>query len=162
LNQKRAECIVDVQKADRVKQIGLRSGRLVLVAHKLLPLAASRSQWHLGRGGDPGRRAPPHRRVSVWFKQGLFEVTVTLKSEQLESCSTRAVVEIDRRAHKVRIWYGYKGRPPPELAKEYPQCDGAACFEIDPEIDGDALTGRYFTDRDTVGHMTLVRSSHQI
>ncbi|MBX3427949.1 MAG: hypothetical protein KF779_00045 [Hyphomonadaceae bacterium] len=104
----------------------------------------------------------PRRPVTVWIRQGLFDVTVTLQSDQLESHSTRAVVEIDRRAHKVRIWYGYEGRPPPELAKENPRHDGAACLEMDPERDRDALTGRYFTDRGTAGSIALTRRTHHI
>ncbi len=80
---------------------------------------------------------------------GSFDVTVTSQSDQLESYSTRAIVEIDRRARKVRIWHAHGGRPPPELAKVNPRHDGAACLEIDPERQRDELNGRYFTDRST-------------
>lgn len=110
----------------------------------------------------PVGQGAPRRPITVWIRQGLFDVTVTLQSDQLDSHSTRAVVEIDRRAHKVRIWYGYEGRPPPALAKENPRHDGAACLEADLERGGDELTGRYFTDRGTAGSLVLTRRSHQI
>jgi len=94
--------------------------------------------------------------------QGLFDVTVTLASDQLESYSTRAVVEVDPRAHKFRICYAYDGRPPPALAKVNPRHEGAACLEIDPVRARQTLTGRYFTDRGTVGSLALTRRSTEI
>lgn len=112
----------------------------------------------VSNGDTPAQSRP----VTVWIRQGLFDVTVTLASDQLESHSTRAVVEVDPRAHKFRIWYAYDGRPPPELAKVNPRHEGAACLEIDPERDRQTLTGRYFTDRGTVGSLSLTRRSIKI
>lgn len=104
----------------------------------------------------------PARPITVWLRQGLFDITVTLQSDQLESHSTRALAEHDRKAHRFRIWYGYDGRPPPELAKTNPRHEGLACLEIDPETDRERLNGRYFTDRGTAGRLVLTRRSGQI
>jgi len=41
-------------------------------------------------------------------------------------------------------------------------CQVSACLEADPERDGDALTGRYFTDRGTAASLALPRRSHGI
>jgi hypothetical protein len=109
--------------------------------------------------GDVPASARP---ITVWIRQGLFDVTVNLASDQIKSYSTRAVVEFDPRAHKFRIWYAYDGRPPPELAKVNPRHEGAACLEVDPLIDRETLAGRYFTDRGTVGSLLLKRHSTEI
>lgn len=102
------------------------------------------------------------RPVTVWIRQGLFGVTVSLESDQLASHSTRAVVEVDRQAHTFRIRYAYDGRPPPELAKTNPRHEGVACLEIDPARAANVLTGRYFTDRHTAGRLSLKRRSRRI
>lgn len=104
-------------------------------------------------GIDKGEARP----ATVTIRQGLLDVTVSLVTDQLESHTIRATVELDRAAHKFRIRYAYDGRPPPNLAKVNPRHEGAACLEADLNGKSDVLVGRYFTDRGTNGSLVLKR-----
>lgn len=99
------------------------------------------------------------RSVTVWIRQNLFGVTVTLKTDQAESISTRASVEADRGAGRFRIRYSYDAKPLPELDAVNPRHSGAAWLEVQTERGPDNLTGQYFTDRGTKGRLALSRQS---
>lgn len=97
------------------------------------------------------------RPATIIIRQGLFDVAVSLTTDQLESHTIRGMLELDPKAHKLRIRYAYDGRPPPELAKANPRHEGAACLEVDLDGDASTLTGRYFTDRATRGTLEFRR-----
>ncbi|MFZ4604108.1 MAG: hypothetical protein ACOYM8_16815 [Caulobacterales bacterium] len=106
--------------------------------------------------------AHDERVVSVRIRQTLFDVFVSMKSAEAESKSVRASFEIDRSAHKARIWYAYEARPNPELLPANPRHDGMACLEVDLDGPYTELSGRYFTERGTLGKIALSRAPTRV
>lgn len=94
-----------------------------------------------GEGGTTGEALP----VTVWIRQDLFKVTVTLQTDQASSTSVRSSVEADRAVGRFR-----------------PRHEGAACLEVHTEGGRDKLNGHYFTDRGTKGRLSLTRRSTQM
>lgn len=111
---------------------------------------------------NPNGGEDPPRPVVVHIRQTLFDIHVSRKTDQLASRSTRALVERDQRTRQFRIWYQYEGRPPPHLDKHNPRHEGSASLEIDFDGPPNNLSGRYFTDRRTVGRLELTRKSPNI
>ena len=55
--------------------------------------------------------SPPPTEATVLIKQSLFSITVSLRTGELQSHSTRCYLEANRGAGVYRVWYSYDNRP---------------------------------------------------
>ena len=116
------------------------------------------STW---KNPDTGEMPPPIP-VTFWIKQGLFSVSVRMRTGESQSYSTRCIVEADRRAQVFRLWYGYDNRPNAEVMHRSARHEGAAWLEVDTVTKPYKLIGQYFTQRKTNGDIRLSQISKDI
>jgi hypothetical protein len=112
---------------------------------------------------DPStyQRLPPIR-ATLTVRQGLFSMSIKLRTEELTSYSTRFVLESDPDAGRFRIWYSYDDRPRAELAFRSARHEGVGWLEMEIDSDPDRMVGQYYTDRQTTGDMTFSRVSRDV
>lgn len=100
--------------------------------------------------------------TTVWVRQGLFNVSVRMKTAESRSHSTRCLLEADREAQMYRLWYSYDNRPIAEVAHRSARHEGVAWLEVDLQTSPESLFGQYFTDRRTCGDIRLTRTSPDV
>lgn len=106
--------------------------------------------------------SPPPIPVIFWIKQGLFSTSVSMKTGESRSFSTRCFPEADRRARVFRFWYGYDNRPDAEIGHRSARHEGAAWLELDMGTHPDQLLGQYFTQRKTSGDIRIRQISRDM
>jgi SMODS-associating 2TM, beta-strand rich effector domain len=109
---------------------------------------------------DPTTSKPPAPiGATIWIRQTLFSVTITLRTGESTSYSTRYFLEAERDAGRFRVWYSYGNLPKAQFAYRSSRHEGVAWLEIDADADPDRLEGQYYTDRRTTGDMAFRRIS---
>jgi SMODS-associating 2TM, beta-strand rich effector domain len=112
---------------------------------------------------DPstGKSLPPIP-ADLWIRQGLFSVSVKLRTEESTSYSTRYVLEAYPEAGRFRVWYSYNNHPKAEVAFRSARHEGVGWLEMDVDSEPDRLAGQYHSDRRTTGDMTFRRVSRKL
>ena len=90
-------------------------------------------------------QTPPIDAV-ITIRQNLFSTSITLKTTESNSRSTRSILEAFRDIGKFRIWYSYNNDP-----------QAVAFLDLDYDADPHKLTGRYYTERRTTGDIIVQR-----
>jgi hypothetical protein len=105
---------------------------------------------------DPttGMAAPPIP-ATLWIRQGLFSVSIKLRTGESASYSTRFVLERYPDAGRFRVWYSYDNQPKAGVAFRSARHEGVAWLEMDIDADPNRLAGQYYSDRRTTGDMTF-------
>lgn len=116
-----------------------------------------KSTW-LGPDGQP---APPIP-VMCWIKQGLFTMSVRMRTSESQSWSTRFLLEADHAARCFRAWYSYANRPDATVSHRSSPHEGVAWLEVDYDNDPNRAVGQYFTARRTTGDIELKRKSREL
>ncbi|MGZ9107259.1 MAG: Cap15 family cyclic dinucleotide receptor domain-containing protein [Micavibrio sp.] len=99
--------------------------------------------------------SPPPIPVTFWISQGVFSMSVRMKTGESRSYSTRCLAEADRKARIFRLWYGYDNRPDAGVSHRSARHEGAAWLELDMGSHPDQLIGQYFTQRNTTGDIRI-------
>lgn len=86
--------------------------------------------------------------------QGLLGVVVRMKSGESASVSTRAFLVPVRGAGLFRVWYAYDNIPNAQVRTRSHRHEGVAHLDMELALPG-WLTGRYYTDRGTMGDLEL-------
>ncbi len=107
-------------------------------------------------------QSPPPIPVTFWIKQGIFSISVRMKTGESRSYSTRCLAEADRKARIFRLWYAYDNRPDAEVSHRSARHEGAAWLELDMGSHPDQLVGQYFTQRKTNGDIRVKQFSRDI
>jgi hypothetical protein len=112
---------------------------------------------------DPstGKLLPPIP-ADLWIRQGLFSMSVKLRTEESTSYSTRYVLEAYPEAGRFRVWYSYANHPKAEVAFRSARHEGVGWLEMDIDSEPDRLAGQYYSDRRTSGDMTFRRVSRRL
>lgn len=105
---------------------------------------------------DTGQPIPPIP-AEITVRQGLFRTSVSLKTAESESHSTRCILERLADIGRFRIWYSYNNDPIARVRHRSSPHEGIAFIEYDPEKGSDYLTGRYYTARKTTGDIDVTR-----
>ena len=100
--------------------------------------------------------------ITIWVRQGIFETKITLKTKESKSYSTRCLLEADREAGRYRFWYSYSNSPKEKYAYRSAKHEGIAWLELDIDVDPNCLEGNYYTDRKTIGDITVKRVKKNI
>jgi SMODS-associating 2TM, beta-strand rich effector domain len=100
--------------------------------------------------------APPIP-VEITIRQNLFATTLTLKSDESTSHSTRSILEAFRETKKFRVWYSYNNDPQAQVRHRSSPHEGVAFLDLDYDADPHKLTGRYYTERKTTGDIVVQR-----
>lgn len=108
---------------------------------------------------DPGTGQPkPPIPTEITIRQKLFgTTTVTLKTGESRSYSTRAFFEAFRETRRYRIWYSYNNEPLAHVRDRSAQHDGVAYLELHYDEDKNRLVGTYYTARKTTGDIDVRR-----
>lgn len=96
--------------------------------------------------------------ATITIRQGLFGTSVSLKTGESTSHSTRAFLEPFRDTNRYRVWYSYNNDPQAQHRHRSSPHEGVAFLEVDLDADPNRLEGRYYTARKTTGDMTLTRT----
>ncbi len=97
--------------------------------------------------------------ATVTIRQGLFSTTVSLKTGESMSHSTRTFLEPFRDTNRYRVWYSYNNDPQAQHRHRSSPHEGVAFLEVALDTDPNHLEGRYYTARKTTGDITLTRVS---
>jgi hypothetical protein len=91
------------------------------------------------------------------IRQGLFTTSVTAWTGEMKSHSTRSWLEADRDAQRFSIGYTYRSTPNAAVRDRSTPHDGVCFLDLHPDNERNGLTGIYFTERRTIGDLTLRR-----
>jgi SMODS-associating 2TM, beta-strand rich effector domain len=116
-----------------------------------------KSTWR----NSEGATLPPIP-VTMLVRQGLFFISLKIRTSESSSHSTRTLLEADRDAQRFRVWYSYDNRPDVAVSHRSSRHEGVAWLEMDYEKEPDRLAGQYFTDRRTTGDIEVRRVSRNI
>jgi hypothetical protein len=107
---------------------------------------------------DPATgKTPDPIPTDVTIRMTLFKTTVSLKTRESWSHSTRAILEAFPDERRFRVWYSYNNDPQAQFQHRSSPHEGVAYLDVHHEEDRNKLTGRYYTARKTTGDMTLFR-----
>lgn len=108
---------------------------------------------------DPAtkERKPPIP-TTITIRQRLFSTTVSLRTGESTSHSTRTFLERFPETGHFRIWYSYNNDPQAQVRHRSSKHEGVAYLELDYDTDRNRLTGRYYTDRRTTGDLDVRRN----
>lgn len=95
------------------------------------------------------------------IRQGLFTSTVTAWTGEMKSYSARSWLEADRDAQRFVIGYTYRSVPNAAVRDRSAPHDGVCILSLHADNDSDGLTGIYYTERRTIGDLTLRRVSKE-
>lgn len=110
--------------------------------------------WKDADGNTPGPIE-----TTIWIKQTLVSISVTQQTKESVSHSNRMLAERDPKSGIVRLWFDYYNKPNAEVSYRSEQHEGVCGLEQHPERDRNALTGRYYTSRQTSGDIQVRRKS---
>jgi hypothetical protein len=107
---------------------------------------------------DPttGSSKPPIP-TDIIIRQGLFTTSVSLRTQESASHSTRSFLEPFRDTGRFRIWYSYNNDPQAQFLHRSSPHEGVAFLECEFDANPDRLTGRYYTARRTTGDIDVRR-----
>lgn len=103
-------------------------------------------------------QAPAPIHVTMTIKMTIFTASVTMRSDESTSHSTRSQLEANADAGLYRLWYWYDNDPRAQFSHRSGQHRGAAWLELDLDDDRDRLRGQYFTNRRTCGDIDVRRT----
>jgi SMODS-associating 2TM, beta-strand rich effector domain len=111
---------------------------------------------------DPatGSHKPPVA-ADIIIRQGLFTTSVSLKTGESVSHSTRSFLEPFRDTGRFRIWYSYNNDPQAQFQHRSSPHEGVAFLECEFDADPNRLSGRYYTDRRTTGDIDARREKRR-
>jgi len=95
--------------------------------------------------------------AEITIRQRLFATTVSLKTAESESHSTRCILERLPDIGRFRIWYSYNNDQLAQVRHRSSPHEGVAFLEFDPDVSSNSLTGRYYTARKTTGDIAVTR-----
>ena len=104
-------------------------------------------------------QALPPISAEITIRQRLFASSVSLKTGESESHSTRCVLERLPEIGRFRIWYSYNNDPLAQVRHRSSPHEGVAFLEYDPDAETKKLVGRYYTARKTTGDIEVFRQS---
>jgi hypothetical protein len=117
-------------------------------------------RWHgelFSTWSSPDTQVTPSPiKTTIWIRQGLFNTSVRLQTDESESFSTRAFLEPARDSACFRIWYTYDNEPAARYRHFSAPHEGVSFLQFDAG-QPTQLTGRYYTSRKTTGDITLTR-----
>jgi hypothetical protein len=116
------------------------------------------STWIDPSTSKPLKPIPAH----LWIRQGLFSMSLKLRTGESTSYSTRYVLEAYPQAGRFRVWYSYANHPKAEVTFRSARHEGVGWLEMDIDSDPNRLAGQYYTDRRTTGDMTFCRVSRKL
>ncbi|MWA35489.1 hypothetical protein [Burkholderia pseudomallei] len=105
---------------------------------------------------ETGQPKPPIL-TTITIRQGLLSTSVSLRTGESTSHSTRALLETFPETSRFRIWYSYNNDPQAQYQHRSSPHEGVAFLELDADANMNRLTGRYYTARRTTGDMDVVR-----
>jgi hypothetical protein len=107
---------------------------------------------------DPATGSPkPPIPTDIVIRQGLFTTSISLKTGESASHSTRSFLEPFRDTGRFRIWYSYNNDPQAQFQHRSSPHEGVAFLECEFGTDPFRLTGRYYTARRTTGDIDVRR-----
>jgi hypothetical protein len=107
---------------------------------------------------DTGTLLPPIP-CSLKISQSFFTTSVTMKTGESFSKSTRVFLEPDYENRRYRIWYSYTNDPIAQAQHRSSKHEGVAYLDLDWDTDRNRLKGTYYTARKTTGDMDFERVS---
>jgi SMODS-associating 2TM, beta-strand rich effector domain len=96
--------------------------------------------------------------VTVRIRQGLFGISVRMKTAESQSVSLRPVLEVAADRTTFRVWYAYDNQPLARVSHRSGRHDGMAFLEANLQAP-DQLRGQYYTSRRSAGDLELTRRS---
>lgn len=96
------------------------------------------------------------------IRQGMFSISIKMRTGESSSHSTRSLLEADREAQRFKVWYSYENNPDAAVQHRSSRHEGVAWLEMDYEREPNRLVGQYFTHRMTTGDIELRRTSREI
>lgn len=135
--------------------------KIPLLGHRAFPdlngkwAGTLQSTWINPETGWPIAPIP----TEVTVRQGLFSTSVSVKTAESESHSTRCILERLADIGRFRIWYSYNNDPIARVHHRSSPHEGVAFLECDPDKGSDYLTGRYYTARKSTGDIEVTREA---
>lgn len=115
------------------------------------------STWIDPQTGQPKSPIP----TTIMVRQSLLSISVSLRTGESTSYSTRVLLEAFRETERFRIWYSYNNDPQAQFQHRSSPHEGVAFLELDAGNDMNRLTGRYYTMRKTTGDIDVSRISDE-
>ncbi|WP_181707167.1 hypothetical protein [Chthonobacter rhizosphaerae] len=97
--------------------------------------------------------------TTITIRQTLFSISVTMKSGESTSYSSRETLEADYANKRFRVWYSYSNEPKAAVRDRSAPHNGVAFLEIDWDDNQNRLVGRYYNDRGSSGDMNIERAN---
>jgi SMODS-associating 2TM, beta-strand rich effector domain len=91
--------------------------------------------------------------MTMVIRQGLFTTSVTAKTGEMQSNSTRAWLESDRDAQRFQLGYTYRSEPKAAMRDRSFPHHGICWLRLERENGSRRLTGIYYTERRTIGDL---------
>lgn len=95
--------------------------------------------------------------VSLKVRQTFFSASVTLKTRESFSRSTRVFLEPDYENRRYRLWYSYNNDPQAQFWHRSSPHEGVAYLDLDWDTNRNRLSGTYYTARKTTGDIDVRR-----
>jgi hypothetical protein len=108
--------------------------------------------WKDANGVRPGPIAS-----EITIHQSLFAISVTQRTGESVSHSTRVIAEAEPDADRYRLWYSYSNRPRATLQDRSAPHEGVAWLEVSLSDQPNQLVGQYYTGRGTRGDISVRR-----
>lgn len=93
------------------------------------------------------------------IRQGLFTSSITAWTGEMRSHSTRSWLEADRDAQRFTVGYTYRSVPNAAVRERSTPHDGVCFLIMYADNNPEGLAGIYYTERRTIGDVTLHRVS---
>ena len=153
--------IVGVVMVGAAELLWFRLARIMpLIQTKMFPDLNGEWVGHLKStwiNPETGTTLPPIP-TSLKISQTFFTTSVTLKTGESFSKSTRVFLEPDYENRRYRVWYSYNNDPQAQFRHRSSQHEGVAYLDLDWDTDRNRLTGTYYTARKTTGDVDLRRA----
>jgi hypothetical protein len=95
--------------------------------------------------------------TTITIRQTLLSISITMKSGESTSYSSRESLEPDYANKRFRVWYSYSNEPKAAVRNRSAPHNGVAFLEIDWVDNRNSLVGRYYNDRGSSGDMEIKR-----
>ena len=96
--------------------------------------------------------------ITITIRQTLLSISITMKSGESTSYSSRENLEPDYANKLFRVWYSYSNEPKAAVRHRSAPHNGVAFLEIDWDDNRNKLVGRYYNDRGSSGDMDIKRT----
>jgi hypothetical protein len=107
----------------------------------------------------PETGQPATGAIWVVIRQGLFNTSIVSGSDEMRSHSTRSWLDADRDAQRFRLGYTYSSEPDAAVRQRSAPHEGICWLTSMPDLGPDKLKGLYYTQRSTIGDLSLQRVS---